>query len=221
MAVATEWRDAAAKPTPGVRWTMTNLGSPRTGRFVSRLLVLYLVCIGLARGAEVDVRIERQDDTFNVEANVLIATDPRVAWNVLTDYGNLANFVPGMTSSRIVSAPGQPLLLEQKGESGFLMLRVPIDVVSRIEEVPPSVVRFQSVGGNLRNKQGEWAVARHDHATRVTYRASITPGFSLPPLIGPAIVGRDVKMMVESVAGEMLRRAVSTPSPAGAGPAEQ
>ena len=189
---------------------MTNAFTRQFGAASSRLLALSLAWISLASPAEVSVQVERQEDAFNVEANVLIAVDRRVAWQVLTDYNNLASFIPGMRSSRIVSAPGEPLLLEQKGESGFLLFRVPIEVVSRIEEVPLGAVRFQSVGGNLRNKRGEWALAQHDHATRVSYRASITPAFLLPPLIGSAIVGRDVRIMVESVSREMLRRADST-----------
>lgn len=151
--------------------------------------------------------VARQENAFQVEANLLVAVDKRVAWQVLTDYDNPASFVPGMRLSRIVSAPGEPLLLEQKGESGFLLFKVPIEVVSRVEEAPLNTIRFQSVGGNLANKRGEWALERHDHATRVSYRANLVPGFPLPPLIGPAIVGRDVRIMVESVEREMLRRA--------------
>lgn len=160
--------------------------------------------------AEVTVQVARQENAFNVEANLLVAVDQRIVWEVLTDYNSLASFVPGMRSSRIVSAPGEPLLVEQKGESGFLWFRVPIEVVARVEEVPFGTVRFQSVGGNLTNKQAEWDLQRHDHATRVNYRANITPGFSPPPLIGSAIVGRDVRIMLESVAREMLQRAEST-----------
>ena len=149
--------------------------------------------------------------------------DQHVAWQVLTDYNNLASFVPGMRSSRLVSAPGEPLLLEQKGESGLLLFRVPIEVVSRVEEAPLNTIRFQSIGGNLTNQRGEWALERHDHATRVSYLANITPGFPLPPLIGPAIVSRDVGIMVESVAREMLRRAdaAGRVSPGAALPAVQ
>jgi carbon monoxide dehydrogenase subunit G len=189
---------------------MTHVFARRIGTGFSCLLALSLAWISLASLAEVSVQVERQEDAFNVEADLLVAVDRRVAWQVLTDYNNLASFVPGMRSSRIVSAPGEPVLLEQKGESGFLLFKVPIEVVSRIEEVPLGAVRFQSVSGNLRNKRGEWALAQHDHATRVSYRASITPAFLLPPLIGPAIVGRDVRIMVEGVAREMLRRADST-----------
>ena len=186
---------------------MTPAFDRRIGTCFSRSLALSLTWISLAAAAEVTVKVERQENAVQVVAILLVAVDQRVAWQVLTDYNNLASFVPGMRSSRIVSAPGEPLLLEHKGESGFFLFRVPIEVVSRIEETPLNTIRFQSVGGNLKNQTGEWALEWHDHATRVNYRANITPGFPLPPLIGPAIVGRDVRIMVESVAREMLRRA--------------
>ena len=186
---------------------MTQAFNRKIGTRFSRSLALSLTWISLAAAAEVTVKVERQENAFQVEANLLVAVDKGIAWQVLTDYDNLASFVPGMRSSRIVSAPGEPLLLEQKGESGFLLFRAPIEVVSRVEEAPLNTIRFQSVGGNLKNQSGEWALERHDHATRVSYRANITPGFALPPLIGPAIVSRDVRIMVESVAREMLRRA--------------
>ena len=182
----------------------------RIGAGFSCTLALSLAVIGLAAVAQVSVEVVRQDKAFQVEAKLMVAVDQRVAWQVLTDYDKLASFVPGMRSSRIVSAAGEPLLLEQKGESGLFLFKVPIEVVSRVEEAPLNTIRFQSVGGNLTNKRGEWALERHDHATRITYRANITPGFALPPLIGPAIVGRDVRIMVESVAREMLRRAQAT-----------
>ena len=186
---------------------MTNAVTRKTGANSSRLLALSLAWISLAAAAEVTVQVARQENAFNVEANLLVAVDQRIVWEVLTDYNSLASFVPGMRSSRIISAPGEPLLVESKGVSGFLWFRVPIEVVARVEEVPFGAIRFQSVSGNLTNKRAEWDLQRHDHATRVNYRAHITPGFSLPPLIGPAIVGRDVKIMLESVAREMLRRA--------------
>ena len=182
----------------------------RTGAGFSCALALSLAVVGFAAAAQVSVEVVRQDKAFQVEAKLMVAVSQRVAWQVLTDYDKLASFVPGMRSSRIVSAAGEPLLLEQKGESGLFLFKVPIEVVSRVEEAPLNTIRFQSVGGNLTNKRGEWALERHDHATRVTYRANITPGFPLPPLIGPAIVGRDVRIMVESVAREMLRRAQAT-----------
>lgn len=121
-----------------------------------------------AAPAEVAVRVARQDDAFQVEATLMVAVEQRLAWPVLIDYDNLAGFVPCMRSSRIVSRAGEPLLLEQKGESGLLLFKVPIEVVSRIDEAPFEAIGFQSVGGTLKNQTGQWALDRHDHATRVT-----------------------------------------------------
>ena len=202
---------------------MTNAFTRKIGAASSRSLALSLAWISLATWAEVTVQVVRQENAFQVEANLLVAVDKRIVWEVLTDYNNLASFVPGIRSSRIVSAPGEPLLVEQKGESGFLWFRVPIEVVARVEEVPFRAVRFQSVGGNLTNKRADWALQQHDHTMRVSYRANITPGFSLPPLIGTAIVGRDVRIMLESVAREMLRRSGATEraTPGATLPADQ
>ena len=153
-----------------------------------------------ATAGEVSVRIEQHGEVYIVAADFVANAAPPVAWRVLTDYDGLAGFVPGMRSSRIVSTPGEPVVLEQKGTSGFLFFRVPVEVLARIDEVPMQSVKFQSIGGNLRNKRGEWVLAGHDHATRVDYRAEITPEFSLPPLLGPALMGQNVRGMVEAVA---------------------
>lgn len=179
----------------------------RVGAGLSHSLALFMASVSIPAAAQLTVQVARQEGAFQIEAGLVVAVARRVAWNVLSDYDNLARFVPGMRSSRIVSGPGEPLLLEQKGESGLLLFKVPIEVVSRVEEAPFDTIRFQSVGGNLKNQKGEWALATHDHGTRVSYRADISPGFSLPPLIGPAVVGRDVRLMLEAVEREMLRRA--------------
>ena len=80
---------------------------------VAHALALALASISLVAHAQVSVEVARRDAAFQVEAELMVAVEQRVAWQVLTDYDNLASFVPGMRSSRIVSAAGEPLLLEQ------------------------------------------------------------------------------------------------------------
>jgi ribosome-associated toxin RatA of RatAB toxin-antitoxin module len=129
-----------------------------------------------------------------------------LVWRVLTDYENLQRFVPGMQSSRIVSGRGEPLLLEQRGESGVLFLKVTTTTVSRIFETPEREIRFDLVSGNLKRMQGTWTLGPHDHAVSVGYRAELVPEFAVPPLIGPAVMAQNVKSMVEGVAREIERR---------------
>lgn len=179
------------------------------GAAFPHLLALCLLWFSADALAERDVRIARDADTIRIDARLRVDVHHHIAWQVLTDYDNLARFVPGLQTSRIVSEPGAPLLLQQTGQSGFLWLTLPIEVVVRIVEVPLEAIRFSAVSGTLKSKSGEWRIEAQDDATLLIYRASIVPGFWVPPLIGTAMMGQDVRSKLVGVANEMTRRAAA------------
>ena len=176
------------------------------------LLALCLLWFSAEALAERDVRIARDAETIRIDARLQVNAHHHIAWQVLTDYDNLARFVPGLTSSHIVSEPGAPLLLKQTGRSGLLLLTVPVEVVVRIEEIPLEAIRFFAVSGTLKSKSGEWRIEAQDDATLLIYRASIVPGFWVPPLIGTAVMAQDVRSKLVGVANEMMRRAATAQS---------
>lgn len=173
------------------------------------LLALCLLWFSTDAMAERDVRIARDADTIRIDARLRVDVHHHIAWQVLTDYDNLARFVPGLLTSRIVSEPGAPLLLQQTGQSGFLWLTLPIEVVVQIVEIPLEAIRFSAVSGTLKSKSGEWRIEAQGDATLLIYRASIVPGFWMPPLIGTAMMGQDVRSKLVGVANEMTRRAAA------------
>lgn len=176
------------------------------------LLALCLLWFSEPALAERDVTITRDADTIRIDAKLRVDVHHHLAWQVLTDYDNLARFVPGLLTSRIVSEPGAPLLLKQTGRSGLLWLTVPVEVVVRIEEMPLEAISFFAVSGTLKSKSGEWRIEAQDDATLLIYRASIVPGFWVPPLIGTAVMAQDVRGKLVGVANEMTRRAASAKS---------
>ena len=184
-------------------------------RFVDRWLRTSLLLLSGLLGASVtalaepEIRIARNQGAFKIDASLRVEAHHHIAWQVLTDYNNLARFVPGMQTSQVVSGPGEPLLLKQTGQSGFLLFTLPIEVLVRITETPLEAIRFEAVGGSFKNKQGEWRIERQADATLLIYRASITPGFWVPPQIGTAVIGQDVRNKLSGVAREMQRRAAA------------
>lgn len=192
--VCTAWRALAARAE---------------GAVFLHLLALCLLCFSADALAERDVRIERDADTIRIDARLRVDVHHHIAWQVLTDYDNLARFVPGLVTSRIVSEPGAPLLLKQTGQSGFLWLTLPIEVVVRIVEIPLEAIRFSAVSGTLKSKSGEWRIEAQDDTTLLIYRASLVPGFWIPPVIGTAMMGQDVRSKLVGVANEMTRRAAA------------
>jgi len=156
--------------------------------------------------AEPEVHIERRQGVFRVDVTIPVAVDARTAWQVLTDYNRLAEFVPDMRSSRVVSGAGEPLRVRQVGEAGVLFFRVDVDVELQIEETPPEKLAFRAVGGNMKRMRGDWRIARAGQDIVLGYRAELEPGFWVPPLLGTALMRRDVARQVAGVVNEMLRR---------------
>jgi carbon monoxide dehydrogenase subunit G len=159
--------------------------------------------------ADPDVRVYRGAGEIQIDASIRVEAHHHVAWRVLTDYNSLAEFVPGMRSSQIVSEPGEPLVVRQTGSRS--PLAPPVEIVVRIVESRLEAIRFQAVGGTLKSKSGEWRIEQAQNATLLSYRASIVPGFWVPPLIGVAVMGEEVRNKLAGVAREIQRRAAVTP----------
>lgn len=168
--------------------------------FVSALL------LPLALRAEPLVKVVRQVDAYLVRVESAIAADTAVAWQVLSDYNRLADFVPDMRVSRVVSAPGEALRIEQQGEAGFLLFKFAIDVELAIAETPPQRLAFRATRGNMRRMQGEWRIEPAAHGILLLYEAELAPAFWVPPVIGPLVLRRDIASQIAGVVREIERR---------------
>jgi len=175
-------------------------------RYFSILIAAGLAVMPWLAWAKPGVQVEREHNVFQIRVEVPVAVDARTAWRVLTDYNHLAEFVPGMRSSRVISAAGAPLRVEQKGEIGFLFFIRNFEVVLEVEEIPPMLLKFHATGGDMKRMQGEWRIHAGAETVDIEYQAEIEPDFWVPPLIGTALMRRDIRKNVEGVVQEMLRR---------------
>lgn len=153
-----------------------------------------------------EVRIEQRGEAFAVYARLSVEVTRATAWEVITDYNRLPDFVPDMYESRIVSRAGEPTLVRQTGAWSLFGLRVPVRIVARVEEQPMRSVRFHSISGNVRVENGEWRIVDEGGGVAIIYLAECTPDFWVPPILGVVLLRRDVRGKLEQVAREMLRR---------------
>src|SRR5207244_6717819 len=94
----------------------------RLGAALFFALFTLAVAPGLVRAAAaeaIETRIERHGEYITVSASAVMRVDARIAWEVLSDYDNLAQFIPDMKSSRVVPRSGDRGVGEPKGEIGF------------------------------------------------------------------------------------------------------
>lgn len=90
----------------------------RSAHRFSRYTCAFLAATPWFANAAPAVEIVRTQGAFQVRVEMPVAVDVHTAWQVLTDYDHLADFIPDMQLSRLLSAPGEPLLLRQQGDAG-------------------------------------------------------------------------------------------------------
>lgn len=180
-------------------------------KFGSVLAVMLLLAAGTAAGAETDVR--RSGSIFHVRAMIEAGASVDLCFAVLTDFDRLADFIPGMKSSRIVSPPGEPLRLRQVGRTELPFADYTFDVTLAVELDAPREIRFHRVAGNPQRMQGRWLVAGDATRCTIDYLADIEPGVWVPPLVGPLLMRSQVARQIEGLESEIERRARLPSSP--------
>jgi ribosome-associated toxin RatA of RatAB toxin-antitoxin module len=167
------------------------------------LLLLLLVLPATGQAAEISVQTTRHGDSFEVEATAEIEADVVDAWKVLTDYDRLAEFIPGMQESRVVSRDGFNVVIDQRGEASLLFFTFPMRVRLAIEEFPNERIVSNAIAGNFKELHGVYHLQARDAGLRLRYEGKFTPDFGVPPLIGTLVVRSTVERRFSAMVREI------------------
>lgn len=171
------------------------------------LLVLALVAGPAHAGELTRTDVARDGSAVQVRSTIEAPAAAELCYAVLVDFDRLAEFIPGMQSSRVVSAPGEPLLLRQVGSTTAGLSSFTFDVTLAVTLEPPHRITFRRVAGNLEQMAGSWQVSGDAAHCVIDYEAVLEPSFWVPPLVGPLLVRHKVEQQVDGLAAEIVRRA--------------
>jgi len=154
--------------------------------------------------------IRNGEPLFEITAIGFVHATPERAWEVLTDYERLPEFVPDLVAARVLSRNGNVVRMEQKSSAGFLFMAHTIRMLLQIEEVPCATIDVAMVEGDMRRYDTHWdlePVGQGSAAgTRVTFSGVMEPAFFVPPLFGRSVVEVNLRRTVEAVVAEIERR---------------
>lgn len=176
-------------------------------------LLALLVAFAPVHAADVTVRVERKGEALLVEASAGFAGTLPGAWQVLTDYGRLADFIPDVSASRVIARDGNQVLLEQKGEARFLFWSRPIDVRLAVTEHPHGLIVSRAVSGNFREMQGTYRLEAAQERVLLRYSGRLVPDFFVPPLIGTLVLKRNVETAFRALVVEIEQRQAQPQKP--------
>ncbi|MCE2691900.1 MAG: SRPBCC family protein [Rubrivivax sp.] len=201
------------------------------GRALRCGVAVALWVLATAAQAAPEIHVDRDGDRFTVSATALLDADAKTAWDTLTDYERLPQFVPGITRTRIVQAQPQRPVIEYEGEFRVYFFRVPVrlrlaathEPIVRVlaesapatpEAPPPSMKNFRGRYELAVVRAGSGAGARS--AVRLDYHAQFELAEPLPPvlgaLFGTAAVRRTMGAQFEAMTTEIERRARARPA---------
>lgn len=155
----------------------------------------------------ISIDAANEGDLITVTASADMEVDARTVWAVITDYDHLADFIPDMNSSRVLTHDGHHLLVAQTGEFRFLVFRQPVQVQLDVVEMPTRRLVAYAVGGNLKEMEGRYAIASlPSGVVRLTYSGRLIPDFPVPPLIGGMLLRRELSKQFTALVHEIVRR---------------
>lgn len=87
---------------------------------------------------------------------ILVDSTMDNAWDVLTDYDNFAEFLPGVESSQIIEITGDRKIFEQTNKIKTLIFSVKSRIKVSTTESYPQQILFKAIDGDLDTLNGEW-----------------------------------------------------------------
>lgn len=152
------------------------------------------------------IEVGRDGDFITVRGSADLKADVQIAWEVLSNYDDLARFIPDIRSSRVLKRDAGGLLVEQKGEFGVLFFRHAVEVTMEVSEEPPRRIVARAVSGSMKDMETRYDLLPSENGVKLGYYGRFVPDFFIPPLIGLAIVRRTLERRFRAMADEIERR---------------
>ena len=168
---------------------------------------------------DIVVHVKKNGATIIVDVEMAVQAPPLAAWDVLTDYDHMAQFVTNVQASKITDRKGNTLVVAQKSGTSFGLLKFSFDNVREVELVPHSEVRSKLISGDMKASAFTTRIVSNGGGgARVFNHGEFVPTMWVPPVIGTAFLEAETRRQFHELRNEMTRR---TMVPKAAMPAVQ
>jgi ribosome-associated toxin RatA of RatAB toxin-antitoxin module len=137
---------------------------------------------------------------YEVDASGIVQAPIGVVWKTLTSYERMNEFVPDMTSCRVLARNGNEVIIEQFGTARFLFMSKSIHLVVRATETPMTSIDIALISGDMKHYEARWELfPQPDGGTKVVYSGKLVPNFYVPGVLGTNIIRGDIERMMGAV----------------------
>lgn len=186
--------------------------SPSSFRFGRRQLLLWSALAFAAGGASAQSAPIRSIDvtydgtTYVLKAVMFAPAPPETAIAVLTDFPNMAKWVPNVTDSHVVKPGDKDMTIEQSGTAKLGSMSFPYTSVREIVMVSPNVIRSTQVKGSMKSQQSTMTVTPEGEGAKMQYELDVVPSFITSAVMSQDLLKKNVEEEFTAIIGEMNKR---------------
>ncbi|MGK5052969.1 SRPBCC family protein [Janthinobacterium sp. RB2P8] len=138
---------------------------------------------------------------YEVDASGSVQAPLASVWKTLTTYERMHEFVPDLSSCRVLSRNGNEVIIEQQGMARFLFMNHPIHLVVRATETPFTAIDIALISGDMRHYESRWNLypIPETGGTRIVFSSRLMPGFYVPGMLGTTMIRGDIERMMAAV----------------------
>lgn len=125
--------------------------------------------------------VVKEANARTVDAKVLIQAPPGLVWEMLTDYPELSDVLPGYERSRVIKRNGKQSLLDVTMKVAPFLPAYKYQVQASENEANYQL-SMTRISGDFKSLRATYKLSPQSggKSTLLTYRLSIDPGFALP-----------------------------------------
>lgn len=171
-------------------------------RAIARIAIVGVFCgssMIAAQAAQVEqIHVTNDGNAYVVDSTLSIDVPRDRAYRAATDFGRLPAFNPSIESSRRVGDDR----LDSVMRLCVLLYCKRMRQVMRYTLTPDQRIDMQVVAGkgDLKSGSAHWQFAADGQTTDIHFAARIVPDFWIPPLVGPALIRRELRQQVQTTA---------------------
>ena len=189
--------------------TSPALRSARVRAFLLRWLACAACLLAMASNASSQVRsvdVTREGDAYVVTVQVFAPVSRSIAWDVLTDFADMAKWVPNLKESVVVKPGDRQMTIEQQGTAKFGGVGFSYTSVREIVLDPQTTIRSTQVKGSMRRQESLMTLTPDGDGTRMQYRLEVVPSLLTSAAFSEDRLKQETQEQFTAIVGEMVKR---------------
>ncbi len=171
------------------------------------LALLLLPATAWAQGGYVrSLTVTQARGAYSCDAVLFAPVPQSLAFDVLTDVDHMAEWVPNLRQSRIVSREGNVVLIEQVGLAQFGLLSFSFSTERRLVLNPPTTIDAVQLRGSANRYNSSLRLTPETGGTRLDYHAQFEPGLLASIVLSREFMEHEIAEQFTAMIQEMVRR---------------